>query len=107
MVDTNLAHDLGCFLHSRSVAVNTGVTTERWIGDEIRVGDVLGRAGHAKVVAPVAGLLQSLIRAGSSIWKGPKIGGIDLGGDRGYHEVLEKASSIGGSVPEAVLAGYA
>ena len=128
VVETNRGHDLGRLLRSGQAMANTGIpgviggytkervlrspedgllVTERTIGDVVRAGEVVGRVGKAEVVTPINGILRGLIRPGSLVSKGLKIGDVDPRGERIYCETIsEKARSIGGAVLEAVLAGY-
>ncbi len=128
VIETNRGHDLGRLLSSGSAEANTGVPgtiggytkervlrspadgcfiTERQIGDKVRAGEVIGRVGNAEVIASINGILRGLIRPGSSVRKGLKIGDIDPRGEKIYCDTIsEKARSLGGAVLEAVLAAY-
>ncbi|MBE0577079.1 MAG: EF2563 family selenium-dependent molybdenum hydroxylase system protein [Desulfuromonadales bacterium] len=128
VVETNRGHDLGRLLRSGRAMANTGIpgaiggytqervlrspgdglfVTARMIGDEVRTSEVIGRVGNAEVVTSINGILRGLIRPGSSVQKGLKIGDIDPRGERIYCETIsEKARSIGGAVLEAMLAAY-
>lgn len=128
VLETNRGHDLGRLLKSGRAAANTGIpgviggytkervlrssadglfTTERMIGDAVCAGDVVGRVGNAEVVTPINGILRGLIRPGSSVSKGLKIGDVDPRGERSYCKTIsEKARSLGGAVLEAILAAY-
>lgn len=128
VLETNRGHDLGRLLRSGRAEANTGIpgaiggytkervlrspgdgflTTERMIGDAVRAGEVVGQVGDAEVVASIDGILRGLIRPGSSVRKGLKIGDIDPRGEKVYCDTIsEKARSLGGAVLEAVLAAY-
>jgi xanthine dehydrogenase accessory factor len=128
VIETNRGHDLGRLLLSGRAESNTGIpgdiggytkervlrspadgcfTTERQIGDKVCMGDVIGRAGNTEVITQINGVLRGLIRPGSSVWKGLKIGDIDPRGEKIYCDTIsEKARSLGGAVLEAVLAAY-
>jgi xanthine dehydrogenase accessory factor len=128
VVETNRGHDLGRLLNSGRAEANTGIpgtiggytkervlrspenglfATERVIGDEVRTGEVVGRVGNAEVLTPINGVLRGLIRPGSSVQKGLKIGDIDPRGEGVYCDTIsEKARSLGGAVLEAILAAY-
>ncbi len=128
VVETNRGHNLGRLLWSGKAESNTGIpgdiggytkervlrspeegffTTERKIGDLVGVGEVIGRVGNVEVATPINGIIRGLIRPGSSVQKGLKIGDIDPRGERIYCETIsEKARSIGGAVLEAILAAY-
>jgi xanthine dehydrogenase accessory factor len=128
VLETNRGHDLGRLLSSGKAEANTGIpgaiggytkervlrspadgcfTTERQIGDKVRVDEVIGRVGNIEVVASINGILRGLIRPGSSVRKGLKLGDIDPRGEKAYCDTIsEKARSLGGAVLEAVLAAY-
>jgi xanthine dehydrogenase accessory factor len=128
VIETNRGHDLGRLLLSGRAESNTGIpgdiggytkervlrspadgcfTTERQIGDKVCMGDVIGRAGNTEVITQINGVLRGLIRPGSSVWKGLKIGDIDPRGEKiSCDTISEKARSLGGAVLEAVLAAY-
>ncbi len=128
VIETNRGHDLGRLLHSGKAAENTGIpgdiggytgervlrapgegffATDKRIGDGDRAGEVIGRVGNAEVPATIDGILRGLIRPGSRVRKGLKIGDIDPRGERVYCDTIsEKARAIGGAVLEAVLAVY-
>jgi xanthine dehydrogenase accessory factor len=80
---------------------------ERRIGETVCAGDVLGRVGAAAVCAGIGGILRGLIRSGTPVAKGLKIGDIDPRGDPGLcGTISDKARAISGSVLEAVLRTY-
>jgi len=128
VVETNRGHDLGRLIREGRAQANTGIpgdiagytrervlrapaagvfTTERQIGDPIGKGDIVGRVGEDEVVAEIGGVLRGLIRPGSTVGRGLKIGDIDPRGDAGYcGTVSEKARALGGAVLEAVLAAF-
>ncbi len=128
VIETNRGHDLGRLITHSSAAENTGVpgdiggyTSERvlrapadglfipvkLIGEMVRQGEVVGRVGELEVVAAVGGILRGLIRPGSVVPCGLKIGDVDPRGEADYcNTVSEKARALGGAVLEAVLAMY-
>lgn len=128
VIETNRGHDLGRLISSGSAEANTGIpgtisgyTTERvlrapldglfvsgcQIGDFIRKGDLIGQVGDNPVYAEVDGILRGLIRPGTRVTAGLKIGDIDPRGEAGYCDTIsEKARALGGAVLEAVLIKY-
>ena len=128
VIETNRGHDLGRLIRSGAAQANTGVpgniagfTRERVvrapeagivssghrIGDLIAKGEMICRVGDAEVVAEIDGILRGLIRPGSCVAKGLKIGDIDPRGEAGYcGTVSEKARALGGAVLEALLAEF-
>lgn len=127
-IETNRGHDLGRLLRSGMAAENTGIpgdikgytservlrapadgrfVTQSRIGDLVRSGDSIGQVGDARVLATIDGVLRGLIRPGSMVNKGLKIGDIDPRGQPGYCDTIsEKARAIGGAALEAVLSVY-
>ena len=128
VIETNRGHDLGRLIHSGAAEANTGIpgdiggftkervvrspargifTTEKQIGDSVVKGELLGKVDSVDVCIPLNGILRGLIRPGSSVRKGLKIGDIDPRGERVYCDTIsEKARSLGGAVLEAVLSVY-
>lgn len=128
VIETNRGHDLGRLITVGMAEANTGIpgdiasytkervlrapaaglfTTDKQIGDPVRTGDVIGRVGTTEVVTQLGGVLRGLIRPGSSVSKGLKIGDVDPRGEASYCDTIsEKARSLGGAVLEAILAAY-
>jgi xanthine dehydrogenase accessory factor len=60
-----------------------------------------------KVCAGIDGVLRGLIRSGSRVGKGLKIGDIDPRKDKSYcYTISDKARAIGGSVLEGIMRMY-
>ena len=128
VVETNRGHHLGRLFTNGPAEPNTGVpgemggvTYERvlraptegifetWheIGDRVRKGKALAKVGDEPVIAKVDGILRGLIRPGTLVKKGLKIGDIDPRANSGYiHTISEKARAICGAVLEAILRTY-
>ncbi|WP_243372703.1 selenium-dependent molybdenum cofactor biosynthesis protein YqeB [Geotalea sp. SG265] len=128
VVETNRGHNLGRLITAGQAEPNTGIpgniggftservlrapasglfTTGKTIGDPIVKGECIGQVGTEAVVAAIDGILRGLIRPGSQVTTGLKIGDIDPRGEAAYcHSVSEKARALGGSVLEAILAAY-
>jgi xanthine dehydrogenase accessory factor len=128
VIETNRGHDLGRLISRGSAAANTGIpgdiggynservlrapvdgmfTPDKQIGEMVRKGEIVGRVGELEVVAAIGGILRGLIRPGSVVTCGLKIGDVDPRGEAGYcNSVSEKARALGGAVLEAVLAVY-
>ena len=128
VIETNRGHDLGRLITVGMAAANTGIpgdiagytkervlraptdgtfATESQIGDLVRKGEVIGVVGTAGVVSQLDGVLRGLIRPGSSVRAGLKIGDVDPRGEAGYcNTISEKARALGGAVLEAILAAY-
>lgn len=128
VVETNRGHNLGRLIASGEAEPNTGIpgsiggftkervlrapaggtfATGKKIGDPVLRGEEIGRVGTETVTAPIDGILRGLIRPGTHVETGLKIGDIDPRGEAAYcGTVSEKARTLGGSVLEAILAAY-
>ena len=128
VIETNRGHDLGRLIASGAAEPNTGIpgdiggftkervlrapaagvfASERRIGDPVRKGESVGRVGTMEVAAQIDGVLRGLIRPGTVVGEGLKIGDVDPRGDAGYcPTVSEKTRALGGAVLEAILATY-
>ncbi|MDP2170243.1 MAG: selenium-dependent molybdenum cofactor biosynthesis protein YqeB [Rhodocyclaceae bacterium] len=128
VIETNRGHDLGRLLRSGMAAANTGIpgdiggytservlrapvegqfVTQRRIGDLVNCGDTIGQVGDVPLRASIDGILRGLIRPGSTVKTGLKIGDIDPRKQLRYCDTIsEKARAIGGAVLESVLSVY-
>jgi xanthine dehydrogenase accessory factor len=125
VIETNRGHYLGRALWNGSAQADTGTpgiiagvqrervvrapvpgvfTGSRQIGDQVVIGDVLGRVGETPVLAPLSGVVRGLIHDGVRVDQGLKIGDIDPRGEVNYcYTISEKSLAIGGGVLEAIL----
>lgn len=125
VIETNRGHDLGRIIASGSAQANTGdpgdiagFTTERVlrapasgpfrttldIGSMVRKGEVIGQVAGQTVSAGLDGVLRGLIRPGTEVLKGVKLGDVDPRGRREYCDTIsDKARSIAGAVLEAIM----
>jgi xanthine dehydrogenase accessory factor len=128
VIETNRGHDLGRLITSGFAEENTGIPgsiggfskervlrapasgvfeTDRRIGDQMLAGETVGWIGGVPVSAQIDGVLRGLIRPGSKVTDGLKIGDVDPRGEAGYCETIsEKARALGGAVLEAILSKY-
>ena len=128
VIETNRGHNLGRIITRGEAEKDTGIpgiingyTEERVlrapdngifeanssIGDLVKVGDTLGSVNEKKVRAGLDGALRGLIRSGTRVTQGLKIGDIDPRGDQSYcFTISDKARAIAGSVLEAILRHY-
>jgi xanthine dehydrogenase accessory factor len=128
VIETHRGHNLGRVLASGSAEPDTGipgpiggVTVERvlkapaegefraWrrIGDAVAEGEEVGEVGSTPVVCRVGGVLRGLIRPGTAVRRGLKIGDVDPRGNVcDCFTISDKARAIAGSVLEAVLRIY-
>ncbi|RVU54135.1 selenium-dependent molybdenum cofactor biosynthesis protein YqeB [Anaerosphaera multitolerans] len=124
VVETNRGHDLGRLIFKGSASENTGnpgnimgYTVERVlyspengkiknckdIGDIVSRGDVISEVNGEKVLSKINGIVRGLIRNGTEVFKGMKIGDVDPRVDVDYMTISDKARNIGGAVLEAVM----
>lgn len=128
VIETHRGHDLGRIIRSGFAAPNTGVPgtiggqgikrvirapaggmleTDRRIGDPVRCGDCIGTVGGDDVVVQLDGTLRGLIRPGTRVREGLKIGDIDPRGKTEYcGKISDKARAIGGAVLTAILSEF-
>lgn len=125
VVETMRGHDLGRVIDKGSARANTGIpgsiggyTGERVlrapatglfhsdlkITDSVRAGDMIGAVEGSGVQAEIDGVVRGLIRNGSFVNAGVKIGDIDPRGCVAHcFTVSDKARAIGGGVLEAIM----
>ncbi len=125
VVETNRGHNLGKVIVSGAAEKNTGIpgkidgyTKERvlrspadgpflaefQIGMAVKPGDVIGYVGKNNITAEIPGVLRGLIKPGTVVKKGLKIGDIDPRGNSEYcNTISDKARAVAGGVLEAVL----
>ena len=84
---------------------NGVITATRKIGDHVEEGEVIARiSDQYPVFSELKGVLRGMIRDGSAVTKGLKIGDVDPRDDESAcYLVSDKALAIGGGVLEAVL----
>jgi len=74
------------------------------IGDRVKKGDPVGTVTGLPVSAGIDGILRGLIRSGTEVTGGLKIGDVDPRGISAYCDTIsDKARTISGSVLEAIL----
>ncbi len=125
VIETNRGHHLGRIVTQGAAEPNTGIPgniaghtearvlrspangvfeSNRRIGDRIADGDIVGRVGETPVVAAIGGILRGLIRPGTQVSSGLKLGDIDPRARPDYcHTISDKARAIAGAVLEAVM----
>ena len=125
VVETNRGHHLGRLIHQGSAEPDTGMPgdvagykaervlrapvsgvfrSDRAIGHRVAVGENVGQVGDAPVTAGVDGILRGLIRSGTTVNAGLKLGDVDPRCEPQHcHTVSDKARAIGGAVLEAVM----
>lgn len=125
VVETNRGHDLGRIVEAGPAEANTGIPgpiagfaaervfrapaagrfeSARKIGDAIRKGETVGHVGGQAVVAELDGILRGLIRPGTEVAAGTKLGDIDPRAKPEFCATIsDKARAISGSVLECVM----
>ncbi len=128
VIETMRGHRLGRAIWSGSALANTGTPGEIggrgaervlrssvegiavWrsaIGDTVTEGQLLGHIEgltDGSVVAPFDGMIRGLVRSGTHVTAGLKIGDVDPRIDHdACFEISDKALAVGGGVLEAVL----
>jgi xanthine dehydrogenase accessory factor len=125
VIETNRGHHLGRVIHNGSAEPDTGipgeiggVTIERVlrtmkkgifhpykeIGDRVNKGSVVAVADDFPVIAGISGVIRGLLRKGSEVKKGMKVGDIDPTGKKELcFTISDKARAIAGGVLEAIL----
>lgn len=125
IIETNRGHNLGRILESGCAEPNTSIPgdiagytkervlrapsaglflTELEIGDLVQKGDEVGRVDGHPVVSTIDGILRGLIRNGTQVRQGLKLGDVDPRGKREFcFTISDKARAISGSVLEGVM----
>ncbi len=128
VIETNRGHNIGRIIDVGEAEANTGIpgeidgytservlrapcdgrfSSDRAIGDLVKAGDPLGQVAEETINASIDGVIRGLIRPGSIVRQGLKIGDIDPRGIRDYcFTISDKARSLGGAVLEAILGKY-
>lgn len=128
VVETDRGHNLGRLILEGSASADTGVPgsigghttarvlrapdngdfrTDYGIGHAVHVGDVVGYVNEKAVTAEIDGIVRGLIRRGTPVYHGLKIGDVDPRNELSYCSTIsEKARAIGGTVLEAVMRRY-
>ena len=128
VIETNRGHNLGRVLLTGAAEANTGIpgdiggyaqervlraacggifTTGAQIGALVRQGEQIGAVAGKPVAAGIAGIIRGLLRGGTEVEQGAKLGDIDPRGETGYCDtVSDKALAIGGAALEAILRIY-
>jgi xanthine dehydrogenase accessory factor len=125
VVETNRGHNLGRIFASGEAEPNTGIpgsiagyTEERVIrapeagsfkalkkiGDGVRANEKVGMVGNGTVRSRIVEVIRGLLRDGTEVWKGMKLGDVDPRGIRSHcYTISDKARTISGGVLQAIL----
>ncbi len=124
-IETNRGHNLGRVYWQGAPEADTGLPgevmgyrservlrspaegflqTHAEIGDLLEEGQIIAEVAGMMVKSPFLGALRGLLREGTKVKKGVKIGDVDPRGDPSYSRIVsDKARSLGGAVLEAIL----
>jgi xanthine dehydrogenase accessory factor len=125
VIETNRGHDLGRIIADGEAEPNTGVpgsiggyTEERVIrapkdgnfkvlkkiGDGVRANEKVGMVENVAVRSRIAGVIRGLLRDGTEVWNGMKLGDVDPRGIKAHcHTISDKARTVSGGVLQAIL----
>lgn len=125
VIETNRSHNLGRIIANGEAEPNTGIpgpiggyTEERvirapkegkfkalkMIGDDVKTNENVGMVGNVEVRSKIAGVIRGLLRDGTEVWKGMKLGDVDPRGDKAHcFTISDKARTISGGVLQAIL----
>lgn len=125
VIETDRGHDLGRIIETGRAKPDTGVPgniagftaerilrapcagtfkSDRRIGDRVAKDQAIGNVEGVPIAAKLDGVLRGLIRTGTGVTTGLKLGDVDPRGDLAYcHTISDKARAIAGSVLEAVM----
>jgi xanthine dehydrogenase accessory factor len=128
VIETNRGHQLGRVIEEGEADPNTGIPGEiagitwervlrapragrfhshRSIGDQASRGEIVAEVEGIPIQANVTGVLRGMLRDGSRVKEGMKVGDVDPRGIQEYcFTISEKARAIGGGVLEAILRKY-
>jgi len=125
VIETNRGHNLGRIFASGEAEPNTGIpgsidgyAEERVIraskdgkfralikiGERVMADGKVGLIGNVEVRSRIAGVIRGLLRDGTEVWKGMKLGDVDPRGIKGHCcTISDKARTISGGVLQAIL----
>jgi xanthine dehydrogenase accessory factor len=125
VIETNRGHNLGRIFANGEAEPNTGIpgsidgyAEERVmrapkdgkfkalvkIGEGVMVDRKVGMIGNVEVRSRISGIIRGLLRDGTEVWKGMKLGDVDPRGIRSHcYTISDKARTISGGVLQAIL----
>jgi xanthine dehydrogenase accessory factor len=128
VIETNRGHHLGRIIDRGPAAPNTGVPgvidgqsskrvlrapadgeflTDLELGAMVKAGQEVATVNGRSVTSLLDGLLRGLIRPGTRVHAGLKVGDVDPRGDMSHLDTIsDKARAVAGSALEAVLRVY-
>lgn len=128
VVETNRGHNLGRIITKGEAEQDTGIpgiiagfsrerilrapangqlTTPRDIADYSKSGEIVATVNGFPVRAEINGVIRGLLRSGSEVLNGMKIGDIDPRGVKEYcYTISDKARAVGGALLEGILSYF-
>jgi xanthine dehydrogenase accessory factor len=128
VVETNDSQNLGKVIREGEAEKDTGIPiaiagltferalhsptkglfqTDKEIGDLVTIGEVVASVAEQPVKAEIDGIIRALLRNGTVVEKGTKLGEIDPTGNReACFTIRPKMSTIAGGVLEAIMMRY-
>jgi len=125
VVETNNSERLGRVIMSGEAEANTGIpvvvdgltaervlhspsggqlTTDKDIGDMVKAGDTVASVASQPLKAKIGGVVRALLRNGTVVGKGAKLGEIDPSGDKeACYTIRPRMRAIAGGVLEAIM----
>lgn len=126
VIESNRGHNLGKLIFDGCAEPNTGkpgniagytvervlyspedgiITLNHEIGDVVKTGDIIGDVNGQSISSKIDGIVRGLIREGSYVTKGMKIGDVDPRTEEinNCFSISDKARAIGGAVLEAIM----
>jgi xanthine dehydrogenase accessory factor len=128
VIETNRGHNLGRILTEGEAEADTGIpgniggytidrvlktpaegiiTLHKKIGDPVEPDETVAEVSGHPIKTKISGILRGLIREGTPVPAGLKVGDVDPRGNPTYcHTISEKARAIAGGVLEGILRHY-
>jgi xanthine dehydrogenase accessory factor len=125
VIETNRGHNLGRIISDGEAEPNTGIPgsiggygeervirapeagnfkASKKIGDGVRSGEKIGMVGNVAVLSRISGLIRGLLRDGTEVWEGMKLGDVDPRGIKAdCYTISEKARTISGGVLQVIM----
>jgi xanthine dehydrogenase accessory factor len=125
VIETNRGHNLGRIISNGEAEPNTGIPgsidgyaegrvirapkdgkfkTLIKIGEGVMADGNVGMIGDVEVRSRIAGVLRGLLRDGTEVWKGMKLGDVDPRGIKAHcYTISDKARTISGGVLQTIL----
>lgn len=125
LIETNRGHNIGKVIYQGQAEPNTGIpgeiagmstqrvvrapkagrfSTDKQIGDFAQSGEVIAFVDGSPIKANIKGVIRGLLRDGTDVCEGMKVGDIDPRGNKDYcYLISDKSMAIAGGVLQAIL----